>query len=183
MNTTPSLTTYLLRFPAIAVVCYLAIVGASALLVCSSFFDIYDRYSAFAAAGELLARMEQHKSALGAAAADTSPAGSPFLEGRTLTIAGAALQQRLTNAVAKLGGNVQSLQVDLHGAQSVDGTVSLIASFEIDQPALQGLLYELESGKPFLFIDQLVVQTPNTGAPAQEARLRVLLTLSGRWLG
>jgi general secretion pathway protein M len=100
-----------------------------------------------------------------------------------LTIAGAALQQRLTNAVAKLGGNVQSLQVDLHGTQSVEGTVSLIASFEIDQPALQGLLYELESGKPFLFIDQQVVQAPNTGAVAQEARLRVLLTLSGRWLG
>jgi general secretion pathway protein M len=181
MNT--SLNTYLLRYPAIAVICYVAVVGTSALIACSSLFDIYDRYSSLAAAGDMLARMEQHKSALGAVPADASPGESPFLEGRTLTIAGAALQQRLTNAVAKLGGNVQSLQVDLHGAQSLDGTVSLIASFEIDQPALQGLLYELESGKPFLFIDQLVVQVPNTGAVAQEARLRVLLTLSGRWLG
>jgi general secretion pathway protein M len=182
MNTSLSLGKYLSHYPAIAVIVYIAAVMASALVACSSLFDIYDRYHALAAAGDMLARMEQHKSELGAAPADASPGESPFLEGRTLTIAGAALQQRLTSAVAKLGGNVQSLQVDLHGAQSVNGVVSLIASFEIDQPALQGLLYELESGKPFLFIDQLVVQAPNTGAAAQAARLRVLLTLSGRWL-
>ena len=34
--------------------------------------------------------------------------------------------------------------------------------FEIDQSNLQQLLYELETGMPFLFIDQLVVQMPQS---------------------
>jgi len=183
MSTRQFLRSYFISYPALAVICYVAMVATLVVVTCSSLLDIYERYSALATATDVLAGIEQQKSALGAAPADAAPGDSPFLEGRTLTIAGAALQQRLTSAVAKLGGNVLSLQVDLHASQSIEGMISLIASLEVDQPALQGLLYELESGKPFLFVDQLTVQVPQTGAAAQEARLRILLTLSGRWLG
>ena len=40
----------------------------------------------------------------------------------------------------------------------------MIASCEIEQPQLQQLLYDLEAGMPFLFVDQLVVQTPLTAS-------------------
>jgi general secretion pathway protein M len=102
-------------------------------------------------------------------------------------VAGAALQQRVTAAVGKLGGNVLSTQVDLAGTLSKEGFVSLVASCEIDQPALQQLLYDLEAGMPFLFVDQLVVQAPEAGTGqdglAAGGRMRVLLGVSGQWQG
>ena len=50
------------------------------------------------------------------------------------------------------------------------------------QPALQQLLYDVEAGMPFLFVDQLTVQAPQaTGA--EIARMRVLIGVSGQWQG
>ena len=107
--------------------------------------------------------------------------GSPFLEGQTVTVAGAALLQRVADAVTRFGGNVLSSQVELQGTQAKDGYISLIASCEIDQTALQRLLYDVEAGMPFLFIDQLVAQAP--AAAGEGGRMRVLLSVSGLWPG
>jgi general secretion pathway protein M len=59
----------------------------------------------------------------------------------------------------------------------------MIASCEIEQPQLQQLLYDLEAGMPFLFIDQLVLQTATTEPGSQPGKLRVLLAVSGQWRG
>jgi general secretion pathway protein M len=48
---------------------------------------------------------------------------------------------------------------------------------------LQQLLYDLEAGMPFLFIDQLVVQTPTAASGPGSGKLRILLTVSGQWRG
>ena len=96
------------------------------------------------------------------------PTGSPFLEGQTLTVAGAALLQRVADAVTKVGGNVLSSQVDVQGVQAKDGYVSVLASCEVEQAAMQRLLYDLEAGMPFLFIEQFVAQSPQTDAGAAE---------------
>ena len=93
----------------------------------------------------------------------------------------AALLQRVAGAVTKLGGNVLSSQLDVQGTPSKAGFVSMIASCEIDQPALQPLIYDLEAGMPFLFIDQLAVQAPTTSQG--EGKLRILLAVSGQWQG
>jgi general secretion pathway protein M len=86
-------------------------------------------------------------------------------------------------AVTKLGGNVLSSQVDVEGTPAQAGFVSIIASCDIDQPGLQQLLYDIEAGMPFLFIDQLVVQAPGTFATSGEGKLRILLGVSGQWQG
>ena len=104
-----------------------------------------------------------------AGAAAQVPTGSPFLEGQTLTVAGAALLQRVADAVTKVGGNVLSSQVDVQGVQAKDGFVSVLASCEIDHAALQRLLYDLEAGMPFLFIEQFVAQSPQTASPQERA--------------
>ena len=101
----------------------------------------------------------------------------------TVTVAGATLLQRVASAVVKFGGNVLSTQLDVQSTSSKPGFLSMIASCEIEQPQLQQLLYDLEAGMPFLFIDQLVVQTPTTGSGAQGGKLRVLLGVSGQWRG
>ncbi len=100
-----------------------------------------------------------------------------------MTVAGASLLQRVAGAVAKVGGSVLSSQVELQGTQAKAGFVGVIASCELDQPALQKLLYDLEAGMPFLFIDQLVVQAPVASSSDPEGRMRILLAVSGQWQG
>jgi general secretion pathway protein M len=55
------------------------------------------------------------------------------------------------------------------------------ANCEVEQPALQQLLYNIESGMPFLFIDQLVVQAPAATPGAPGGKMHVLISVSGRW--
>ena len=97
--------------------------------------------------------------------------------------AGATLLQRVAAAVGNAGGTVQSSQVDVSGAQQKDGFVGLVVSCELEQPALQKVLYDLEAGMPFLFIDQLDVQVPQTTAQSEAGvgRVRVILGVSGQW--
>jgi general secretion pathway protein M len=108
-----------------------------------------------------------------------APAGSPFLEGQTINVAGAALLQRIVMAVRKAGGNVLSSQVDLENDRSKDGWISLIVSCEIAEASLQALLYDIETGMPFLFIDQLVVQAPT--ASVKGNHMKIVLSVSGQW--
>lgn len=135
MSTDSKLDRLFARYPALAVLSYVAIVGVLGLTTVVALTDLYDRSQALAAATDMLDQIEGRKVSPGGAAVFAgAPAGSPFLEGQTVTVAGAALQQRVTAAVGKLGGNVLSSQVDLAGTQSKAGFVSLVASCGSSSP-------------------------------------------------
>jgi general secretion pathway protein M len=171
--------------PLLAAAAYVIAVIVLLAMAWSGVSDILERRASLAASADLLAQLEGRKaSPLGAAGTSAAqvPTGSPFLEGQSLTVAGAALLQRVADAVTKVGGNVLSSQVDVQGVQSKDGYVSVLASCELDYTALQKLLYDLEAGMPFLFIEQVVAQTPQTG-PVEGGRMRLLLSVAGRWGG
>ena len=171
----------------LATLAYLVTVALLLALAWTGFVEILERRQSVADASDLLAQLEGRKAGARASAADATaaavPTGSPFLEGQTLTVAGAALLQRVADAVTKVGGNVLSSQVDVQGVQAKDGYVSVLASCEVEQPALQRLLYDLEAGMPFLFVEQFVAQAPQTGQTPASGRMRLLLAVSGRWGG
>ncbi len=173
---------YLTRYPAVAVGCYVAAILICGYVTSSAFADLYDRYDALSAATDMLDRIEGRKQPLERAAAFGAdmPAGSPFLEGQSLAVAGAGLEQRLRSAIAKAGGNVLSTQIDLNSLEAKNGFISLIVSCELKQPALQQVLYDLEAGMPFIFINQLEVQAPQ-GTGEERGPMRVLMTVSGQW--
>jgi len=154
-------------------------------MITSSIADILSQRAAVAASQDMLEQLEGRKTptAKGQSADAAMPSGSPYLEGATVTVAGAALLARVAGAVTRLGGNVLSSQLDVQGTQAKAGFVSMIASCELDQPALQPLIYDLEAGMPFLFIEQLVLQAPQAVGGAEAGRLRLLITVSGRWQG
>jgi general secretion pathway protein M len=184
MSTDHPIGPYLARFPAAAAFTYVALVVALVFAIWVALADIAERRQAVAAAADMLARLEGRAPASyadGGTATGPVPTGSPFLEGQTVTVAGAALLQRVATAVTRVGGNVLSSQVELQGTLSKDGYVSLIASCEMDQVSLQALLYDIEAGMPFLFVDQLVAQAPV--AASEGGRTRVLLAVSGLWPG
>ncbi len=180
-----SIDRYLARYPWGGVMIYAALLSVFVLIAWSAASDIFERRAAIAAATEQLAQLQEYRPQASTAAGSTeaAPTGSPFLEGPTVTVAGAALLQRITNAIAQVGGSVESTQIELPGTQSKTGHIAVIASCEVAQPELQKLLFDLESGMPFLFIDQLVVQPPAASLVQLQGRLRVQLTISGHWQG
>jgi general secretion pathway protein M len=188
MSSSHPISRYLARHPSLGVLGYVGIVALLLLASWVALADIVQRRTDLAAASDMLDRLEgRRRPAGGAASQGHIPTGSPFLEGPTLTVAGAAILQRVGNTVRQFGGNVLSSQVELEGTQSKDGLISVTISCELDQPQLQQLLYDLEAGMPFLFVEQLVAQAPQGiagggGVTGSEAgRLRVLLAVSGQW--
>ena len=166
----------------IAVVLYLAVLGGLAFTSVIAISTIFDHQRALAQTSDLLDQLRGRKPRSPAQLSAEHP-GTPFLEGPTVTVAGAALLQRVAAAVGNVGGTIQSSQVDVLGTQAKDGFVGLVVSCEMEQPALQKLLYDLEVGMPFLFVDQLDVQVPQTTAlsDAPTGRVRVILGVSGQW--
>lgn len=164
-----------------AVAAYVALIVLAIALTWNAFSSLSDQRASMSAAESMLAQLAAHSSAHTSEGSPlaAAPAGSPFLEGQTLNVAGAALLQRVATVVHRLGGNILSSQVDLESERAKDGWISLLMSCDLEQPALQGLLYDIESGMPFLFIDQLAVQAPTTGV--NSSKMRVLFTVSGQW--
>jgi general secretion pathway protein M len=173
----------LARFPLAAAVFYVAVVVVLAFTAIETALDLSDRRDSANAATDILGQIEGRSPARAAGLSDAAVAGSPFLEGPTVTVAGAALLERVAGAIARVGGNVLSSQIDLQGGQSKAGFVTATASCEIEPISLQPLLYDLEAGMPFLFVDQLVVQAPAGSANAPGGKLRILLAISGQWRG
>jgi len=170
--------------PALAVTAYVAVLIVCAFITWEAVADIQDRHDAVRAATDMLDRIEGRHPPVGSVnsfGAD-APAGSPLLEGQSITVAGAGLEQRVTSAITKNGGNVLSTQVELNSSDAKKGIIGLIVSCELKQPALQHVLYDLEAGMPFLFIDQLEVQVPQRTGDENSA-MRVLVTVSGQWRG
>lgn len=186
MTTSQVITRTLTHSPLIAVVLYVAVAGGLLATAGFAVSDIIGHQRALAQTSDLLDQLQGRRPRGGG----TSPLaaghpGTPFLEGPTVTVAGATLLQRVATAIGNVGGTIQSSQVDVLGTQAKDGFVGLVVSCEMEQASLQKLLYDLEAGMPFLFVDQLDVQVPQTTALNEggTGRIRVVLGVSGQWQG
>ena len=103
----------------------------------------------------------------------------------TETIAASELQKRILERVESVGGVVHSVQAEPVKDAAVDGLRRLVAqlSFDSSTTGLQRLLFDLETGAPFMFVDTLVVQPAAASAPGARAadKLRVNLSTTGYW--
>jgi general secretion pathway protein M len=181
-----AITRTLTRSPLIAVVLYAVVIGGLLAIAGTAIVNILDHQRALAQTSDLLDQLQGRRArGAGASPLAAEHPGTPFLEGPTVTVAGATLLQRVAAAVSNVGGTIQSSQVDVLGTQAKDGFVGLLVSCEMEQPALQKLLYDLEVGMPFLFIDQLDVQVPQITAASEAGggKIRVVLGVSGQWQG
>lgn len=171
--------------PVLAGSMYAGLVAALVFVAVSSIADILAQRQDVASVSTMLEQLEGRRPTArqGGAADVARPSGSPFLEGETITVAGATLLQRVADSVMKFGGSVLSTQLDVQGGKSRSGLLSMVASCEVDQPALQQIIYDLEVGMPFLFVDQLVIQSSRAASETDNGRMRVLLAISGQWRG
>lgn len=81
-----------------------------------------------------------------------------YLEGQNDTLIAAALQDRLKNAVAQTGGRLNSTQVLANTEHTKPHRVAVRGQMQMSLASLQRVLYTLESGTPYLFIDNLEVR-------------------------
>ncbi len=160
---------------------YIFLVIFFIICIIMSASGLNDAYAEYSAAATRLAAFEGHKESNDRSAGGDAIPASPFLQGPTVTIAGADLQRRVVEAVTAVSGNVLSSQIDLQGSEASKGYVVLSASCEISQTALQPLLYDLEGGMPYLFIEQIVVQSPQSGDEPEGKRMRVQINVAGEW--
>jgi general secretion pathway protein M len=185
MNLLNLFTSFLSRFPTGAAILYVAVVAGLAVTAWTTMAEIEARQDEVADTAATLSQLEgrtpQPNRRGKPREAEPLMAGSPLLEGTTMTVGGANLLQRVAAAITKAGGAIQYTQVDLEGPQSKDGFVSVTVNCEVAQPSLQTLLYDLEAGMPFLFIDQLVAQGPAVPNATPEGKLRILISVSGQW--
>jgi general secretion pathway protein M len=181
---TPSSASSLLpvRRQIIAGSIYFAIVAA--LLASSLWFlsDLMARSEAVANAEKRLDQLAKRGQwRQDAAASAAGMAGSPFLDGPTITIAGAALEQRVSEAIGKAGGAITSSQVEFDGPDAKNGFVDLMTSAEVNQSALQAILYDIEAGLPYLFIEKLSLQSPEDFGEPETGRMRMTIAVAGQW--
>jgi general secretion pathway protein M len=134
---------------------------------------------------DVVARLEMAARAKGgthdANAQEKAPAAA-FLDAPTLGLASAALEAH----VAQLAGHhatLVSFAVQSNSGADHDEAVRIEASMDISQRGLQSLLYELESGTPYVFIESMTLRpaaaTAQSGAP--DPQLRATLGLRALW--
>lgn len=179
MNST-GLKGYFGRPGALVLIYALAVVLLACVTV-ASLADIVHRYSqrndSIAMLENLKARAHAFSKNDGAPEPDL-----PFLSGSSPTIAGAMLLQRVTSAINRSGGSILSSEVGEKAAKTGERELKTIVHFQIGQVDLQKLLYHLEAGVPFLFVDQLDLQSKQSTEPAAPL-LHVVMEVSGIWRG
>jgi general secretion pathway protein M len=106
-----------------------------------------------------------------------------FLDGPTAGLAAAQLQAYLSQVAASERAILISYGVEPTRREDSPDSIRAQATLDVGQMPLQRLLYQLESRTPYVFVDALALQLPNTagqGAP-QDPILRLTMSLRALW--
>jgi general secretion pathway protein M len=184
MISMPTIDRNLLRHISLPLATYAGLIVAFIFVTVLTLADLVGHYHLRNAASDSLTQLSQrlHPGSLKPGTSiDSWPPGSPVLEGQTATIASAALLQRITAVITRYGGTIASSEIEPQKERSKQGNITAVVICEIEQGALQKLLYEIEAGMPFLFIEALAVEAPTP--PREGSRLKVRMGVSGIWSG
>jgi general secretion pathway protein M len=169
----------------------MAVAAAGALLIlCVGLIAVSaqryaDAAQMLAERSELLQRLEAALPRAAAASAGKHPdaPAAAFLDAQTSGLAGAQLQAYVSRLIAGPQAVLISSALQPPDQKDTPDAIRLQATLDISPAALQGLLYKLETGTPYVFIDQLTVQPP--GATGQrsgsEPLLRAVVALHAMW--
>ncbi len=132
---------------------------------------------------ELLARYEQASSRKSALAARLAELGDRqaqtgiYIKGATDAVAAADLQERIKSAIASTGGELKSTQILTVRDEGEFQRVTLRVAMTGRIVNLYRLLYALEGGRPYLFVDNLDVKARRSRRKKEEAAADPKLTI------
>jgi general secretion pathway protein M len=162
---------------------YVALLAALGFWAVSGARSLMDAATALTESRAALERLDRpgHRASPNGAPIDPGRDKPPFLRGKTINLAGASLQLRVEEAVRSAGGTVLSSQTDLAGPRAGEGWIGLAETLEIAQAGLQPLLYDLESGMPYLFVQSLSIQSPKAFGEGESGPMRVQIGVTAQW--
>jgi hypothetical protein len=169
------------REQAIALGALCLFVLVCAFLVAWSLESRWDAADELSDQQDMIARLTasaRAKSGPGTGTIEKAPA-SAFLDAPTPGRAGAALEAH----VAQLAGQhatLVSFAVQTPDSTDASDAVRIEANMEISLRALQELLYDLESGTPYVFVEAMTVRAA-TAEGNQDAPMRVTIGLRALW--
>lgn len=106
-----------------------------------------------------------------------------MLAGSTEGIAGANLQKRVNEVVKLHNGNARSFQIQSPEKEDRLTRISMNISLKANIVSLQKILHDLETGAPFVFIEDIVIQAPDnnsgTGNTFQRKQLDITMKIIG----
>lgn len=95
--------------------------------------------------------------------ASAAPAQNAFLTGANYALAANALQNYIVENIESNGGKLVSVGVEQPQSGEAPGAARRVAvqtASELDIDGLQNLLHTLETGRPLVLIDNLIVRRP-----------------------
>jgi hypothetical protein len=181
------------REQALSVGALVALLVACLLMVELSFEARFGAVQSLAERQALIARLEARIKAR----ADAGPPGeapaAAFVDATTQGLAAAQVQAYLAQVAANQQAVLISSGVETAKREDPAETIRLQATLDVNLNGLQALLFRLESGTPYVFVDSLAMQpaamVAPTGQPSSAAAssgapaslLRVTLSLRALW--
>jgi general secretion pathway protein M len=131
---------------------------------------------------EMLSRLEGR---LRGNASRPTQAAAPaaFLDASTPGLASAQLQSYLAKVAGDQHANLVSSGGEAAKRDDASDTIRLQATLDMNLQSLRALLYQLESGTPYVFVDALAVQQigATAGRIVEDPLLRTTLSLRALW--
>lgn len=143
-----------------------------------------DAVQALADEREMLARLQRahrqmdHKGEERARIRAASPAA--FLNAQTSGLASAQFEAYLSQVAMAQQASVLSSGVQQAHTSDTSDMVRIQATLKINYAALQGLLFKLETGTPYIFVDSMTLQTAEA-TTQYTPMIRVTLNLRAIW--
>lgn len=131
---------------------------------------------------EMLSRIEARQRTISDAPIATAPA-SAFLDASTQGLASAQLQSYLAQLAGAQKATLVSAGAEGAKHDDLPDTIRLQATLEMNSKALRAMLYQLESGMPYVFVDALTIESAGgiSGRSAEDPLLRITLSLRAFW--
>jgi len=133
----------------------------------------------------LLARLEQQSRTRFKQGNQQNPTAAPtsaFLNARTQGLASAELLTYVTRLAAEQGTGLISSGIE-SASQSSPEEILIQASMDMRSKPLQALIFKLETGTPYIFVESLTVVPVNGAAlgSVQDPTLHVTIVLRALW--
>jgi general secretion pathway protein M len=131
---------------------------------------------------EMLSRLETRLKTISSQPTSAAPAAA-FIDAATQGLASAQLQSYLAQVVSAQNATLVSAGGEAAKHDDAPDTIRLQANLEMNLKALRAVLYQLESGTPYVFVDALTIQPAGTvaGRGVEDPLLRATLSLRAFW--
>jgi general secretion pathway protein M len=132
---------------------------------------------------EMVAQLEARARANGPGRSVGTAPATAFLDAPTQGLAGAQLQAHLAQTASAQQAGIVSSGLEPTKREDTPDTIRLQATIEVGLVPLQAILYRLESGTPYVFVEALTIQPAATaaGRPPEDPLLRATLSVRAFW--